>query len=579
MRSRAEARRLEEAPYEPTEEEVARSLSWLAARAAESQGDPAAFFEFVMKEETTRRRLKIAPHQELILAFILAHPKCIIRAPVGFSKTYIVTALTLFFLGEDSTQRGVVASSVQGQSKKVVGAVRTYIEASDELALVFPELLPTRRPGEPWTQVAITVDRPMGIRDPSLVAVGIGGKLPGARVSWALADDLLNADNTASEEGRLRTKTWVTSSFLDRLDAVDARFVVCNVPWVAKTSPEMVGDITYELEAEPFLLPSLTLDAHGDVEIRNTDWDSDLIRPARGPNPEGVRHRLTAHDAPAYAQYAGEDPREGWVDADDQVPLWPEKFPWPVLEEMRRTLGPLDYMRAVRCKPRTALTSQERNAWIEGAKVAAVAADRHRLVEALPPGPTRITAVDPAFGKNKKSTRTSILTFEVLPDGRRVVLENQVGRYQGPEIGKRTISAVTRFGSVAVVEGNAAQRWMRDIVRLMNRTIPIQVAVTGKNKNDPRFGVHSIFVELEQGLWLYPNAGHVDQGGRVVTGKCPEGIQDLVSDLLEYDPSEHTGDSLMAKWIGREYARRLGLLRPQDGYEDEGKFAAAIAAR
>src|SRR5689334_6750891 len=105
--------------------------------------DAASFFEFVMREETTRRRLKIAPHQELILAFVLAHPKCIVRAPVGFSKTYLMLALTLFFLGEDCVQRGVVASSVQGQSKKIVGAARTYIETSDELALVFPELLPT----------------------------------------------------------------------------------------------------------------------------------------------------------------------------------------------------------------------------------------------------------------------------------------------------------------------------------------------------------------------------------------------------------------------------------------------------
>lgn len=559
--------------FDPTEEEVEVAIRWAARRAVEAQSDPAKFFEFVMREETTRSRLKIAPHQELILAFVMAHPKCIIRAPVGFSKTYIMTALTLFLLGEDCTQRGVVASSVQGQSKKVVGAVRTYIEGSDEVALVFPELLPTQRKGEAWTQVAITIDRPMGIRDPSLVAVGIGGKLPGSRLSWALADDLLNAENTASEDGLARTKTWVTSSLLDRLDAVDARIVICNVPWVPKTSPDSTGDITYELEADPFLWPSLTLDGYGDVEIRNTNWDTDLIRPAHGDNPTGVRHRLTAHDHPDYATYAGEDPVPGWTDRLDEVPLWPEKFPLSVLEEFRTRLGPVDFMRAVRCKPRSALTIEERTRAIDGCKRAAIAANRHRVVDSLQPGPSRITCVDPAFSKKKKSNRTSVLTFEVLSDGSRVVLENLVGRFSGPEIADKVISAVNRFGSIVVVEGNAAQRWMRDIVILKNKTVPIRTAVTGSNKLDPRYGVQSIFIEIEQALWLLPNMGSVETG----PGKCPEGIQDLVSDLLEYSAEEHTGDSLMSLWIGREYARRLGLLRPQVGEDLSG--LAAIGAR
>jgi len=235
-------------------------------------------------------------------------------------------------------------------------------------------------------------------------------------------------------------------------------------------------------------------------------------------------------------------------------------------------------MRAVRCKPRTALTSQERTRWIQLCKVAAIRANRHRRVDALPPGPTRITAIDPAFTKKKKSNRTSILTFEVLPDGSRVVLENQVGKWEGPDIADKVISAVNRYGSIAVVEGNAAQRWLRDIVQLKNKTIPIRVAITGANKSDPRFGVQSIFIELEQGLWLLPNMGQADDRGNITTGKCPEGIEDIVSDLLEYDSEEHTGDSLMAMWIGREYARKLGLLRPSAN-DDHITGLAAIGAR
>lgn len=576
------ARKLEaETNFEPTDEQVRTASKWLARRASLSRADPAELYQFVMREETTRKRITIAPHQALIMAFVMAHPKCIVRAPIGFAKTYLMTALTLFLLGTDQTQRGAVLSAAQGQSKKVVGASRNYIESSDELHLAFPELRPSSRKGDQWTQAALVVDRPMGIRDPSLVAVGLGGKLPGARLSWLLADDTLTHENTASEQSRAYTLSWVISTFFTRQDAVDARMVLCNVPWVAKRGPDSVGDLTYELEAAPFLLPSLTLDAYGDVEIRNTDWDSDLIRPAIGDNPDGVRHRLTAHDDLRYAIYAGEDPVTGWVDKDDQVPLWPEKFPLSVLEQKRVELGSFEFMRAFRCKPRDDTTSPVKVAWIEMAKVKAVRMNLHRMLDTATPGRFAgvITSCDPAFGKSKKSTKTSILTFGVLASGERVILENQVGRYTGPDIAERIISAANRYGSVVVVEGNAAQRWMKDLIRDRNQTVSVRTATTGSNKNDPRFGVQSIFLEVEDGLWLYPNDGSVDSRGNVITGACPAGVQELISDMLEYSPDRHTGDSLMSLWIGREYARRLGLLRPMEDRNDSGGIAALIGAR
>lgn len=568
--------------YEPSAEEIRAALAHLAERAAAARRDPAALYEFVLREETTRRRIRIAPHQALILAFVMAHRKCIVRAPIGFGKTYLMTALTLFLLGQDNTQRGAVVSAAQGQSKKVVGACRSYIESSDELHLTFPELMPSSRQGDLWTQAAITVDRPFGIRDASLVAAGIGGKLPGARLSWANCDDLLTHENTASEQSRAHVRDWTISTVLTRQDAVDARVVICNVPWVAKTTADSVGDITYELEAEPYSWPSLTLDAHGDVEIRNTDWDSDMIRPSRvGENKDGVRHRLTAHDHPDYAIYAGEEPAPGWVDAEEQVPLWPEKFPWAVLDGLRQTLGSLEYVRGVRCKPRDERTSTVKVEWIEKAKQLAIEADLHRPRDAWEYGGSIITAVDPAFAKKKKSNRTSVLTFAVLFDGRRLVLENQCDKWGGTEIAQRVVSASRRFGSVVVVEGNAAQVWLKDLIKLQPRgsTVLVRTAFTGANKHDPRFGVQSIFLELEHGLWLLPNAGGKDERGEARPGKVPRGIDHLVSDLLEYDPNQHTGDSLMSLWIGREYARKLGLLSPAEDFSGEAATLAALLAR
>lgn len=566
-----------EATEEMSDEQAGLLVRAMARRAAAARTDPVRLYEFVMREETSRRRLRIAPHQELIIRFILAHPKCVVRAPVGFGKTYVIIVLTLWFLGCDQTERGVVISAAQGQSKKVLDAVRRYIESSADLHLAFPELRRSPRMGDVWSQTALTVDRPPGIRDQSLRAIGIGGKLPGSRLSWINADDLLTLENTSSEKSREYTRHWVASSVLDRLDSVDSRIAITNVPWVTKASTESIGDITYELEAAPFLWPTLTLDAYGDVDIRNTDWDSDLIRPSRvGDDPEGVRHRLTAHDHPDYARFAGDERHARWVDGDEQVPLWPEVYPLAVLEEKRQLLAghPGEFNRTFRCKPRDERTAAVKAEWIETAKVTAVRMGVHRSVASWPSGPPTFTCVDPAFGQKRRHDKTSILTFTVLPSMHRLILENQVGRWQGGEIASRTAGACVRFNSIAVVEGNAAQRWMKELIRQRNLSITVRTMTTGNNKHDPRFGVQSIFLEIEDGLWLLPNDGMLDGRGQPLAGTCPPGVIELVSDLLEYDANRHTSDSLMALWIGREYARRIGVLHVAHSGGGDGSLAA-----
>ena len=52
------------------------------------------------------------------------------------------------------------------------------------------------------------------------------------------------------------------------------------------------------------------------------------------------------------------------------------------------------------------------------------------------------------------------------------------------------------------------------------------------------------------GAWLIPNDP---------SGNCPEAVQEFVDQCLDYKPSAHTGDTLMACWFAREEARECGF--------------------
>ena len=555
------------------DEDLQAATRWQLGRAEQAREDPVKFYDFVMREERTGRSLRIAPHQKVLIEFIQAHKRCVVRAPVGFGKSYITAALTLYKLGHNPSERGANISSTVTAAQKPVGMVRRYIEESAELRLVFPHLRRSGRRGEPWTQTKITVARDVIMRDPSLVAVGDNGKIPGSRLSWVIPDDLLNMDNTLDEAQRLRVRNWLGTSVLDRFDPDGGHCPFINTPWFP-------DDLTFQLEKSPdkggLGWASITMDAHGDIVIRNTEWDSDDIRPAMTDDPERVRHRLVAHDDPAYARMSGvQIPRNlvSWIDEHDAVPLWPEVFGWDVLNAKTNpdkaggmAMTPIEYARAYRCRVRDNATAAVKIEWIELCKANARKAGV-RLVEQWDGAFPAFTGVDPAFGQGARHDKTAIFTFAVLPGGVKRILDVQIGRWAGGEVVTRILKTAERFNSIVCVEGNAAQGLIRQWAQERNVSAPVRTMNTGRNKMDPRFGVQSLFIEIENGAWLIPNDDR---------GHCSPMVQELVSSLLEYDADRHTADVIMAMWIAREYARRIGALR---GDPPGGKGLSGIGAR
>lgn len=486
------------------------------------------FFNFVIKHELTQVPMLCAPHQRVVFDFVQAFPRCVLRLPVGASKTFLMAAITLYFLGHDPTERGAIISATQSQAAKPLKMVSDYIEQPQlnaALRLVFPSLRKSPRKQDQWTQSALTVDRPPGIRDPSLIALGIDGRLPGARLSWAVVDDILDRENTATPEGRFKVLDFFDSTVLSRMDP-DGRIVVTNTPW----HPD---DITYKLERAGW--PTLTMSALGDITLTNVpeDWDSDEIRPSK---TVGEVYRLVAHDP----------------DPEEVQSLWDEKYSPAILEVKRDTHLPYRFNQLYLCLCRSDEDARCKREWIEHCKK-----DNIRLLAKYEGQFLTVTGVDLAVGQGDKHDTTAFVTLELLPSGKRRVIDVEVGRYDGPTIVRKIIQKAQRYNSIVRVENNAAQDYILQFARAQNASVPIKAHTTGRSKAHPEFGVEGVFIELQNKAWEFP----------CPKGKVDKALQQLFDDCLYYEPGKHTGDVLMAAWLAREQARALGdgKVSPQGG--------------
>lgn len=496
------------------------------------------FFSFVMVHEMTQEPLMCAAHQRVVFSFVQRFKHCVVRMPVGASKTFCMAALTLYFLGHDATERGAIISATQGQAAKPLKMVADYItqpQLNAALRLVFPNLRKSPRKRDPWTQTALTIDRPPGIRDPSLVALGVDGQLPGARLSWAVVDDILDRENTATPAGRFKVFDFFDSTVLSRMDP-DGRVVVTNTPW----HPD---DITYRLERAGW--PTLTMGATGEITLSNVpeDWDTDDIRPSIQP---GDVCRLTEHDP----------------DPDEAKSLWDEKYAPDILQQKRDGHLAHRFNQLFLCLCRSDEDARCKREWIEHCK-------RHdlRLVSRYNGSNLTVTGVDLAVGQGASHDFTAFVTLELLPTGKRRVLDVEVGRFDGPTIVDKVIAKATNYNSIVRVENNAAQDYILQFARAKHASVPVKAHTTGRSKAHPEFGVEGLFVELKNKAWEFPcPAGHVHKH-----------LQQLFDDCLYYEPGKHTGDVLMAAWLAQTQARKLGDGRSVRQSAGQARFTNLMA--
>lgn len=493
----------------------ARSLRQMLARQ-----DPNWFCHYVLRDERTAQPIKQAPMHETWQRLCSKHDRLLIWSHVEGGKTnQIALGRSLFELGKDPSLKIAIISNTNELAKKITRQLGQYIEKSRELHEVFPNLVPTDDPNLQWRAQALTVKRPgMGAKDPSIQACGMHGNIIGSRIDLLILDDVLDFENTHTPGPRDDAYRWLK-----------------------------------------YIMGRMT--EGGRIWCVGNAW-----------HPDDPMHRLEKDGFAAY--------RFPVILPDGSL-TWPEKWSLERIERARGAdgFGPLEFARQLMCQARDDTSSRFKREWIEVCERAGeglgYCEDIEALFDELHPIATDeqieevraanetmwrltgrsqiITGVDLAVQRGDSNDETVLFTIYVDEKQNRRVLNVRAGKWTGPEIIRQICDVYDKFGSLFIVENNAAQDFIRQFV-VADTAIPIIPFTTGRNKASPEFGVESLAAEMANGKWQIPNRKRLADGSFEPMHKE---VAEWVRELLFYDPKEHTGDRLMASWFAREGARRF----------------------
>lgn len=414
-------------------------VAWLRdealAQAQRAREDPIEFIEFVIRRfDKPSHPITLAAHQKVMVQFFRDHDRAALMAAVGSAKTFCALGYELWKIGNDPDYRGAVLSATETQASKLVDLMRLYIEESVEFRLVFPNCFRSRRVGDPWTHTQFTVNRRKGIKDPTMLAVGLDSKtIVGSRLSDIWLDDTLNDENTRTKEQRENVTRLLDLQVKSRLDERNpkAQVLFTNSPW----HPD---DAIHECEKRGWA--TMRMDILGDITVFDDSesrkpWDSALLRPK---DSSSAVCRLVDH---------GPDP-------DNVIPLWPEERPMEWIEKVRREHLPQRFNQLYRAICRDDGSSMCKQSYVDLCLQKARELGVYYFTSGYDgPNPT-FTGVDLAVSPGEESDDTAFFTFEARPDGMRIILDIEVGKWSGPDIVEKIFDKHNRYKSIIRVENN-----------------------------------------------------------------------------------------------------------------------------
>lgn len=398
-----------------------------------------------MKDESSHKPVSQAPMHLSWHRLMDEHDRLLIWSHIEAGKTQQVSvARTLWELGNDPSLRFLVLSNTKNQARKVASQIKALVELSDELKDVFPNL----KPGEPWGEYAFNIERDTYAKDYSVQTSGVHGNILGSRLDRIIGDDMLDPENTRTQDQRKNLIEW----------------------WPTATGRVIDG---------------------GRIRIVGNAF-----------HPQDLLHHLARQTMIWKAfRYPVVDPLTGHS-------RWPER--WPLERVMQRMdeLGPLESARQLMCEARDDAASRFKKEHIDLALALGEGTSLASALTVVPRGYRTFTGVDLAVQQKDTADLTVLFSIAVDPFGVRSVLNIESGRWTGPEIVRRIRDAHVRYQSIVVVENNAAQDFIVQFTRQMpGPAVPMIPYTTGRSKAHPEFGVESIATEMANGKWKIPNIG------------------------------------------------------------------------
>ena len=405
--------------------------------------DPVVFAAYVLRDESTRAPIRMAPAHVEWQRQITNHLLTAFIAPVESGKTQQVgLARTLFVLGRNPQARCLVIGKSYEQATKNVKAIRSYIEESNELHEVFPHL--RRGRGGTWTDGELVVERRGILRDPSVRAVGINSEFQGARLEWVVGDDLVTWANTITQKMRDSTWNWFAHSVYGRM-VPGARCCL----------------------------------------ISNAQHADDLLHRMNKPGGAWLFKRYPVVD-------------------DGGVLLWPERWPLLRIEEARRRMGPEVFEKQLMCRVRDDDSAEFDKRWIGTMLQMGDTWEPTPYISPsdLEAGAMVYTGVDLADSQGDGSDLYAMVTVVQLANGNLFIANVEAGHWTPQDVVKRLGAAHQRYGGLLVIERNAQQNFLGLVSDQLARVPMRYWNTTAETKY---WALESLKADMANGRLLCPN--------------------------------------------------------------------------
>jgi hypothetical protein len=172
--------------------------------------NPALFGEYYIKPYTRKWNTDTADHHYYMLECVMVNQNVVIHVPIEHAKsTWMSLVLPLWFIYRDRNTQGALISNTARQAQGFMARVKWHIEYNPLLKEDFLDYV-TPNKNEKWTdeQIFVVRDESEQSKDPTILALGTGGALLGARLEWVIADDILDLGNTQTQHMREKVENW-----------------------------------------------------------------------------------------------------------------------------------------------------------------------------------------------------------------------------------------------------------------------------------------------------------------------------------------------------------------------------------
>ena len=491
--------------------------------------------------------------------------RAVVNVPPYHAKSQTITVdWVLYKLCMNPSLRFIIVSKKQTFARKFLGQIKHRMESP-----LYAELQAAYAPGETgfksprgWSADSIYLaGNEADEKDPNVEAVGMGGQIYGSRADYIILDDCIVKANAQQFENQIdwiqaevesRVKGGMIALVGTRLNAQDLyseiirgdRYLSGRSPWAYLRMPMVL-----EYREQPEDWVTLWPRTHQPLEAD----DPDLVRGEDGTYPawDGV----AAHDKQQ------SNPPKTWETVYQQRSGGAETVFHPACVwgsvQGRRKPGPL----------RAGAVGHPPNG-----------AEGMRVVGSIDPAGTgKAFILVYAFDRTTK---------------KRYVLNAFTGENTRPSWYLEKMRSITPEYGVDewVIEQNAYASWLIHDEQIVdwarNHGVRITPHFTGRNKQDPDFGVASM-AALFGGLRLKENGDEIHDGTNLIElpdpGKGP-GVQALIEQLLVWEPgisgAKLRQDGPMTLWFAELRARNyITGFKPAQQTHSNHRFVTPRARR